>query len=196
MEEPASSSFLCAIPIVCYPTSFDDGVAEAVPRLLADVGMDQPSPQHAFAPESCLLKHPYRDRILNVAHSPHAIDVRLDQRPCGDSLDGLRYVSLVLVRPGEHVSKIGPMATDSHLDHTNRVVIPRESDHPGERVSSNPPRLAAFKKGIRLLNRCGRAPGQIVGNLRVLVVSFEDGGCVFPSGPTQNELSVCMTSGG
>lgn len=72
------------------------------------------------------------------------------------------------------------MATDPHLDHTNGVVIPPESDYPGERISSIPPRLATFKEGVRLLNRYGWAPSEVARDFGILMVSFEDDGCVFP----------------
>src|SRR5690349_11921991 len=55
----------------------DPGKAVTVPWGSADIRMDYPTPQDAFAGPTGFLQHAGRSNILDIANRPHAVNMRL-----------------------------------------------------------------------------------------------------------------------
>ena len=67
----------CCLPGREQSPLLDPGKAVAVPWSIADIRMDDPAPQDAFASPTGFLQHAGGSNILDIANRPHAVNLRL-----------------------------------------------------------------------------------------------------------------------
>jgi len=97
-------------------------IAPAVPRFVADIGMDHPAAQQSFFLHADFFQHAGGGEIFEVAHRPNAVDRWLSYCPIMDGAHGFCSITLVPIRARKDIAKFQTAIMDTRLDHSDENV--------------------------------------------------------------------------
>jgi hypothetical protein len=104
--------------------------------------MNDPAAEDAFSGHAHLFHDACGGGVLAVACYPHAKDLGLLQRPCGDRLERLTSIPFALVTTSDDITRLCLVSVNPQCEAADQRVA-RQADRPRELQPSLPPVHAA-----------------------------------------------------
>ena len=120
------------------PSLFHNRIHVHIPRLSADIGMQNITPQQPLLHHTRLLHHACRTEVLYIANGLNAENIRLGKSLIDDSAQGFGHVPLAPVRTCRHIADFEFQVHRVQTEHADQRIIFFERNGIGEIFSSSP----------------------------------------------------------